>query len=154
MFSELFLKEGEESYKDAKGIRKFLCHPLVGPLTMVVIGCVLGGLKLSQIWGLFGAANQLLAGIALMAVCTWLGNIGKNNKMFYIPMAFMLLATLTSLFMTVLNKVQGFLSGAEGAMAWGNWFQAIFAAAMFILAIILVVTDLPILLKKKAGQNA
>lgn len=151
MFSELFLKEGEESYKDATGIRRVLCHPLVGTLAMVVIGCVLGGLKLSQIWGLFGAANQLLAGIALMAVCTWLGNVGKNNKMFYFPMAFMLLATLTSLFMTVWNKVRGFLAGD---MAWGNWFQAIFAAAMFILAIILVITDLPILARKKVKQDA
>ena len=151
MFSELFLKEGEESYKDATGIRRVLCHPLVGTLAMVVIGCVLGGLKLSQIWGLFGAANQLLAGIALMAVCTWLGNVGKNNKMFYFPMAFMLLATLTSLFMTVWNKIQGFLAGD---MAWGNWFQAIFAAAMFILAIILVITDLPILARKKVKQDA
>ena len=51
-------------------------------LLMVVIGCVLGGLSLSQIWGLFGAANQLLAGIALMAVAAWLGEVGKNNKMF------------------------------------------------------------------------
>lgn len=151
MFSELFLKEGEESYKDATGIRRVLCHPLVGTLAMVVVGCVLGGLKLSQIWGLFGAANQLLAGIALMAVCTWLGNVGKNNKMFYFPMAFMLLATLTSLFMTVWNKVRGFLAGD---MAWGNWFQAIFAAAMFILAIILVITDLPILARKKVKQDA
>jgi len=41
---------------------------------MVLIGCILGGLSLSQIWGLFGAANQLLAGIALMAVAAWLGD--------------------------------------------------------------------------------
>ena len=85
MFSELFLKEGEKSYKDAKGIRKVLAYPLFGTLFMVIVGCTLGGLSLSQIWGLFGAANQLLAGLALMAVCAWLGNIGKNNKMFYHP---------------------------------------------------------------------
>ncbi len=68
---------------------------------MVNVGCVLGGLSLSQIWGLFGSANQLLAGIALMAVAAWLGNVGKNNKMFFIPMIFMLCATLTSLILTV-----------------------------------------------------
>lgn len=136
MFSEFFLKDDEATWKDAKGVRKFLAHPLVGTASMVLIGCILGGLSLSQIWGLFGAANQLLAGIALMAVAAWLGNAGKNNKMFFIPMIFMLAATLTSLAITVKNKIV--LIGAGSAM-WGDWFQLIFAAAMAVLAIILVV---------------
>ncbi len=136
MFSELFLKEDEASYKDATGFRKVLTHPLVGTLFMVVIGCILGGLSLSQIWGLFGAANQLLAGIALLAVCTWLGQVGKNNKMFYFPMIFMLAATLCSLVLTIKAKFS--LIGG-GAAAWGDWFQLVFALAMVVLAVILVI---------------
>ena len=139
MFSELFLKDGENTWKDASGIRKLLAHPLFGTTLMVVIGCVLGGLKLSAIWGLFGAANQLLAGIALMAVAAWLGNVGKNNKMFFIPMIFMLAATLTSLVLTIINKIKPMVAGAEGAFFWGNWFQLIFAIAMTVLAVILVI---------------
>ena len=139
MFSELFLKEDEATWKDAKGIRKLLANPLFGTAIMVVIGCILGGLKLSAIWGLFGAANQLLAGIALMAVAAWLGNAGKNNKMFFIPMIFMLAATLTSLVMTMINKIKAMVAGAQGAFFWGNWFQLIFALAMTVLAVILVV---------------
>ena len=125
MFSELFLKDGEATWKDAKGARKVLAHPLFGTVSMVVIGCILGGLSLSQIWGLFGAANQLLAGIALMAVAAWLGNAGKNNKMFYVPMVFMLAATLCSLVITIKNKIV-MIAAAEAA--WGDWFQLIFAA--------------------------
>ena len=136
MFSELFLKDGEATWKDAKGVRKFLAHPLVGTGLMVIIGCVLGALSLSQIWGLFGAANQLLAGIALMAVAAWLGNAGKNNKMFYIPMVFMLAATITSLIITVKKKI---VMIGGGAAMWGDWFQLIFAAAMVILAVFLIV---------------
>ena len=147
MFSELFLKKGEATWKDAKGVRKALTHPLVGTLFMVVIGCVLGGLSLSQIWGLFGAANQLLAGIALMAVCAWLGNAGKNNKMFYFPMAFMLVATETSLIMTIIAK---FRMIGGGAAAWGDWFQLVFALAMAVLAIILVFEAIGTLGKKRA----
>ena len=139
MFSELFLKDGEESWKDAKGIRKLLANPLFGTGIMVLIGCILGGLKLSAIWGLFGAANQLLAGIALMAVAAWLGNAGKNNKMFFIPMIFMLAATLTSLVLTIIGKLKPMFAGAENAFFWGNWFQLIFALAMTILAVILVI---------------
>ena len=139
MFSELFLEDGENTWKDAKGIRKLLANPLFGTCLMVVIGCILGGLKLSAIWGLFGAANQLLAGIALMAVAAWLGNAGKNNKMFFIPMIFMLAATLTSLALTIIKKIGAMAAGAEGAFFWGNWFQLIFALAMAVLAIILVI---------------
>jgi carbon starvation protein len=152
MFSELFLKEDEETYKDATGARKLLAHPLFGTTLMVVVGCILGGLSLSQIWGLFGAANQLLAGIALMAVAAWLGEAGKNNKMFYIPMCFMLIATITSLCITVFKKVSAMAQGAEGAMAWGNWFQLIFALAMVVLAVILVVEGIGTF-KKQAAKK-
>ena len=116
---------------------------------MVVIGCVFGGYSLNEIWALFGAANQLLAGIALLAVCCWLGEVGKNNKMFYFPMAFMLCATLTSLVMKVislLKDVAGSVSvnkaieagTSVGRAAFGVWFQLIFSVAMIVLAVILV----------------
>ncbi len=150
MFSELFLKEGEKSWKEATGFRKFLTHPLVGTLLMVVIGSTLGYLKLSQIWGLFGAANQLLAGIALMAVAAWLGEAGKNNKMFFIPMIFMLAATLTSLVLTDINKIKMI---SAGTAAWGDWFQLIFATAMAVLAIVLVVEGVQTF-KSQAKKNA
>ena len=150
MFGELFLKEGEASWQDATGIRKILTHPLVGTLIMVGVGSTLGFLKLSQIWGLFGAANQLLAGLALMAVAAWLGNIGKNNKMFFIPMIFMLAATLTSLVQTVIGKFG--MIGA-GTAAWGDWFQLIFAGAMVVLAVILAVEGLMTFKKQASGEK-
>ena len=148
MFSELFLKEGEATWKDATGIRKVLAQPLVGTLVMVIIGCVLGGLKLSAIWGLFGAANQLLAGLALMAVCAWLGNAGKNNKMFYIPMAFMLIATLCQLVITIVKKVGAVAAGAP----WGDWFQLIFAAVMVVLAVFLAIEGIQNIFGKKTQK--
>ncbi len=147
MFSELFLKEGEATWKDAKGFRKVLTHPLFGTVSMVLIGCILGGLSLSKIWGLFGAANQLLAGLALMAVAAWLGEIGKNNKMFFIPMIFMLAATLTQLVKTILGKFKGMAD-------WGDWFQLIFAVAMVILAVILVIEGIGVFTKQKSGKKA
>ena len=149
MFSELFLKEGETTWKDAKGIRKLLANPFFGTSLMVLIGCILGGLKLSAIWGLFGAANQLLAGIALMAVAAWLGQAGKNNKMFFIPMIFMLAATLTQLVLTIIGKLKPMFAGTKGAFFWGNWFQLCFATAMAVLAVILVVEGVQTFAKQK-----
>ncbi|MBQ2627069.1 MAG: carbon starvation protein A [Eubacterium sp.] len=150
MFGELFLKEGEATYKDAAGARKILAHPLFGTAFMVIVGCVLGGLSLSQIWGLFGAANQLLAGLALMAVCAWLGEVGKNNKMFYFPMCFMLVATICSLLLTIKKK---FAAIGGGTAAWGDWFQLLFALAMVILAVILVFEAVGVF-KKQAAKKA
>ena len=138
MITELFLKEGEVTYRDATGIRKVLTHPVFGTFIMVIAGCTIGGLSLSQIWSLFGAANQLLAGIALLGVAIWLGEIGRNNKMFFLPMGFMFLATLTSLTITIINKIKGFMDETlEGAM-WGHWFQLVFAIAMVVMALILI----------------
>ena len=141
MFSELFLKDDEVTWKDATGVRKLLANPLFGTALMVIIGSTLGALKLSAIWSLFGAANQLLAGIALLAVAAWLGEVGKNNKMFFIPMIFMLAATLTQLVITVIKQTGIIAAGKFSASdpAWGHWFQLLFAAAMAMLAVILVI---------------
>ena len=149
MFSELFLKDSEKTWKDAKGVRKLLAHPLFGTSLMVIVGCILGGLSLSQIWGLFGAANQLLAGIALMAVAAWLGEVGKNNKMFFIPTIFMLAATLTFLVKKIIEKV-GIVG--SGKSVWGDWFQLAFAAAMAVLAVILVIEGVKTF-KKQAAKK-
>lgn len=148
MFTELFVREGEDANK-ITGFRGFLAKPIVGTLVMVVIGCTIGFLKLSQIWGLFGAANQLLAGLALLAVACWLGNIGKSNKMFFIPMIFMLAATLTSLVLTLIAKFK--VIGA-GTSVWGDWFQLIFGLALVILAVIVVVDGVNALSKQKRGE--
>ena len=133
------------------GCAKFFSHPFVATGVMVIIGCGMGFMNLSQIWGVFGAANQLLAGIAMLAVATWLGNIGKNNKMFFVPMVFMLVATITSLCMTVIAKVK--LIAAAGA-AWGDWFQMIWSIGLVVLAVILVIQGIQILTSKKEQKAA
>ena len=134
MVAELLLKKDEKSWRDASGVRKFLTCPLVCTVLLVAVGCILGALSLNQIWGLFGVANQLLSGLALMAVASWLGEAGKNNKMFFIPMGFMLLVTLVSLSLTIYQKFV--LIGAGDAL-WGDWFQLVFATGMAVLAVFL-----------------
>ena len=148
MFAELFIPEGK-TRDELTGVRKFFSHPLVSTVIMVIIGCGMGFMSLSQIWGVFGAANQLLAGIAMLAVAAWLGNIGKNNKMFFVPMVFMLCATLTSLTMTIIGKIK--LIAAAGA-AWGDWFQMIWSIGLIVLAVILVVEGVQVMTKKEKKQ--
>lgn len=148
MFAELFIPEGK-TRDELTGARKFFSHPLVSTLIMVIIGCGMGFMGLNQIWGVFGAANQLLAGIAMLAVAAWLGNIGKNNKMFFVPMVFMLCATITSLTMTIIAKIK--LIAAAGA-AWGDWFQMIWSIGLIVLAVILVVEGVQVMTKKEKKE--
>ena len=82
-------------------------------------------------------------------MCSWLGSVGKNNRMFYFPMAFMLVATETSLVMTIIKKLQMIVGGAA---AWGDWFQLLFAAAMSVLAVILVIEAVGTLSKRHKAR--
>lgn len=135
MFQEFWLKPGE-TYKDVTGFKATLCNPLVATAITVVLGVGLGMTGYSKIWPLFGAANQLLAGLALLTVCAWLGNIGRNNKMFYVPMIFMMIVTICSLLQTVTNRFGKIMAGAEG-VDWGTYAQAILGTLLIILALVL-----------------
>ena len=55
--------------------------------------------------GIVRSCNQLVSVPAFLAVSCWLKRIGKNNRMFYFPMFFMLAATLSTLVLTFKNNV-------------------------------------------------
>lgn len=148
MFQELFTPIGQ-TLEDLTGWRKFFANPWVATIITVIFGITLGMTGYQLVWPLFGAANQLLAALALLAVCAWLGNAGKNNKMFYIPMAFMLVVTLTSLAITVCNKI-GLIAG--GAITAANVLQLIIGALLFVLAIVLAVKGAKVIFHKKPAS--
>lgn len=149
LFAELLTPEGK-THEDLTGAAKFFSTPIVSTLIMVVIGCGMGFLELKQIWGVFGAANQLLAGIAMLAVCTWLGKIGRNNKMFYFPMVFMLCATITALCFTIVNGFKAIFAGA----AWGTYFQVIWSIILVVLAIDLAIMAFKTLAAQAKAKKA
>ena len=146
MFQEFFLEPGQTVDDIKDGWKKTLVNPYVATIITVILGVVLGMTGYSKIWGLFGAANQLLAGIGLLAVATWLGNVGKNNKMFLLPMGFMIIVTICSLCVTVKNQL-GIIS--TGGADWGPYAQAILAVILIVLAIVLVIEGIQTLSKQK-----
>lgn len=145
MFQELFTPAGT-SPEELTGARKVLANPWVATIITVVLGVALGLTGYQLVWPLFGAANQLLAALGLLAVCAWLGNAGRNNKMFYIPMAFMLAVTLTSLVITVWGKISGI---AAGAVTLANVLQLIIGVLLLVLAVILAVKGAKVIFGKK-----
>jgi carbon starvation protein len=148
MFQEFWLEPGQTVADVKDGYRKILVNPYFATVLTVVLGIALGMTGYSKIWGLFGAANQLLAALGLMAVAAWLGNVGKNNKMFIIPMTFMLIVTICSLLITVKNQV-GII--AAGGADWGPYAQTVLAILLVVLAVILAIEGVQTLSKKKAN---
>ena len=135
MFQEFWLNPGED-VASVTGFRAILVKPIVATLITVVLGIFLGLNGYANIWALFGAANQLLAALGLMAVATWLGQIGKNNKMFFIPMFFMLIVTICSLLLTIKTNLGAI--GAEGAGSWPI-VRLVLAVLLIVLSLILAV---------------
>ena len=146
MFQEFFLEPGQTVDDIKEGWKKTMVNPYVATIITVVLGIALGMTGYGKIWGLFGAANQLLAGIGLLAVATWLGNVGKNNKMFLFPMGFMIIVTICSLCVTVKNQI-GIISA--GGADWGPYAQAILAVILIILAVVLVIEGIQTLSRQK-----
>ncbi len=147
MFQEFWLEPGQ-SYKDVTGFRAVLCNPYVATLITVVLGIALGMSGYGIIWPLFGAANQLLAALALLAVAAWLGNIGRNNKMLLFPMIFMLIVTLTSLVFTMRTQIITLSTvGAPAAI------RLVIAIILFVLALVLAYEGIQTLTGKRKQTN-
>ncbi len=150
MFQEFWLEPGQTVKDVDSGLKKTLVNPYVATIITVILGIALGMTGYAKIWGLFGAANQLLAGLGLLAVATWLGNIGRNNKMFLFPMAFMMVVTICSLILTVKDQL-GLISA--GGADWGPYAQVFFAVLLIVLAVVLVIEGIQTLTGKNT-KNA
>ncbi len=150
MFQELFTPHGMET-KDVTGLRKVLVNPWVATIITVVLGVGLGMTGYQLVWPLFGAANQLLAALGLLAVCAWLGNAGRNNKMFYFPMAFMMVVTLVSLALTMQSKVVALLGGA---VTLANGLQLVIAVLLMLLAVVLAAKAVKVIFARNDKGDA
>ena len=150
MFQEFWLEPGE-TREQATGLKKTLTNPYLATGITVVLGISLGLTGYANIWALFGAANQLLAALGLLAVCAWLGNIGKNNKMLLFPMVFMLVATIASLYLTIKSNILAIGAGGPGVM-W-CYIRTILGVLLVILAIILMVEGINTLRHDKKNAS-
>lgn len=151
MFQEFWLDGSKgETPENVTGYKKFLSNPFFATVITVFLGILLGLNGYEKIWALFGSANQLLAALGLLAVSTWLSNAGKKNKMLVIPMVFMLLVTISSLFLNTKDQLTVILAGGAD---WGPYVQVFFGVMLTLLAIVLAVEGVITLTKKKQPKN-
>ncbi|KPL17860.1 MAG: carbon starvation protein CstA [candidate division Zixibacteria bacterium SM23_81] len=60
------------------------------------------------IWPVFGAANQLIAALALVVISAYLVGVAKPNKLTVLPAAFMSATTVAALIWLAFNSTSGF----------------------------------------------
>ena len=143
MFQELFAT-------NKNGEKNILSNMYVATIITVICAFVLCLAGYTKVWPLFGACNQLVAVPAFLAIATYLKKIGKNNKMLYIPIVFMSIATLTSLVLTFKKNLTGILGGElDGTAMFTNVLQDIIIIPIVILAVILIVEGSKVLWGKK-----
>jgi carbon starvation protein len=80
------------------------------------------------LWPVFGTANQLLAGLTLIAVSIWFMRQGKKVGLItLIPASFTMITTIFSLFYLLLKK--------DGYLVTGNYVLALADLCLIALAI-------------------
>ena len=124
--------EGQEAGSAAK----FFMNNYVstGVTLVLAYGLCLAGYM--NIWPLFGAANQLLSALVLIALAVFLKVTGRKGWMLYVPMAFMFCVTMTALVMSVYGIVTKLMAGTFVVGIDG--LQLVLALALMTLAVLVV----------------
>ena len=121
MFQEFFSKQG-------KNTSTMLANRKVGTAIAVILGglLTLSG-QFSQIWPIFGSANQLLAALALLAVSVWLYTKGKKIWFTVIPMIFMFTVTSSALVILIQKNIEQ-----------GNIILTLLGGILLVLSLVLI----------------
>ena len=129
-----------DDMEHAEGWRKFICNKYVSTLLTLFFGFVLTRIGYSNIWPLFGSANQLLSALVLVPLCVFMKVTGRSNKMLFPPLAIMLCVTTTALVQRTKALVTAFASGSATFMVEG--LQLVIAVLLMLLGLIIVVNSL------------
>ncbi len=83
-FQELFSVDDMEH---AEGWRKLLCNKYFSTVVTLLCGFILTKVGYSNIWPLFGSANQLLSALVLITLCANLPEVTKRREPYFVPTA-------------------------------------------------------------------
>lgn len=97
----------------------------------------------AAIWPLFGAANQLVAALALLTIGVWVSKgLKKNNQFAMVPMWFMLATTVAALIIMIKGNL---------AYEHPNYVLVVPSVILLVLAIMMVLESFKALKQKDLG---
>ncbi|MBU1129416.1 MAG: carbon starvation protein A, partial [Nanoarchaeota archaeon] len=124
---------------------KILKKKYIGVLVTIIPAYILAITNTySNIWRMFGTANQLIAAIALITISAYLIEHKQKIKFLIIPTLFMVVTTLAALFWGLFNSSSGYLFT-------GNWLLSLISIVLIILALIISWEGFRIVWKKWKG---
>jgi carbon starvation protein len=142
-FQELVAPEetenrGEEKPEAGAFLMKILRSKSAASVCTLLPAYLLAIMGYQSIWTLFGAANQLLAALTLIACTLFFKKTGRRIFMLIIPTVIMLAVTYSSLVLTMWGKLRLFMAGGFNAAVDG--LQTAIAALLLVLGILVAVS--------------
>ena len=152
-FSEFFAASNDALAVESEkaGAMKVLGNPWFATVVTLLPGLALTFGGYLNIWPLFGASNQLLGGMTMITLAVFCKCTGRRGLMLYVPVAFLLVCTFTSLGMSIAGCVTALQTGAMAVMATSG-LQLVFAVLLVALGLIVTGNCLKELRGKEFGS--
>lgn len=153
-FQEFFAK-GDDAAEDVAaentGLAKVFSNTWVATVLTLALGFALAFGGYNNIWPLFGASNQLLGGMTMITLAVFCKCTGRKGFMLYVPVAFLLACTFTSLVQSIISCANALAAGGMAVIATSG-LQLVFAILIVILGIFVAYNCLKELFSKEAGS--
>lgn len=152
-FSEFFAASNDALAVESEkaGAMKVLGNPWFATVVTLLPGLALTFGGYLNIWPLFGASNQLLGGMTMITLAVFCKCTGRKGLMLYVPVAFLLVCTFTSLGMSIAGCVTALQTGGMAVMA-NSGLQLVFAVLLVALGLIVTGNCLKELRGKEFGS--
>lgn len=152
-FSEFFATSNDALAveNEKSGAMKVLGNPWFATVVTLLPGLALTFGGYLNIWPLFGASNQLLGGMTMITLAVFCKCTGRRGLMLYVPVAFLLVCTFTSLGMSIAGCVTALRTGGMAVMATSG-LQLVFAVLLVALGLIVTGNCLKELRGKEFGS--
>lgn len=153
-FQEFFAK-GDDAAEDVEaentGAAKVFSNTWVATVLTLALGLALAFGGYNNIWPLFGASNQLLGGMTMITLAVFCKCTGRKGFMLYVPVAFLLASTFTSLVQSTLGCISALAASGTAVIATSG-LQLVFAILLMVLGVIVAYNCLKELFTKEAGS--
>ncbi|RHF37171.1 carbon starvation protein A [Collinsella intestinalis] len=152
-FSEFFATSNDALAVESEktGAMRVLGNPWFATVVTLLPGLALTFGGYLNIWPLFGASNQLLGGMTMITLAVFCKCTGRKGLMLYVPVAFLLVCTFTSLGMSIAGCVTALQTGGMAVMATSG-LQLVFAVLLVALGLIVTGNCLKELRGKEFGS--
>ena len=152
-FSEFFAASNDALAVESEktGAMRVLGNPWFATVVTLLPGLALTFGGYLNIWPLFGASTQRLGGMTMITLAVFCKCTGRKGLMLYVPVAFLLVCTFTSLAMSIAGCVTALQTGGMAVMATSG-LQLVYAVLLVALGLIVTGNCLKELRGKEFGS--